>query len=178
MSEQGSDLETMAVAAAASLAAHDLDGFLAYIDRDSEFVPLLAAVDGGTYHGHDGVRRWLEGIEDAWASYRPTLRKVEAISEHVALVEFTIRLRGRNSAVELETEAFGVLERAPESGLIAYWRFFETEDEARAAALAPLRLAATGAAPPTGRDRRRSRSRLPRCSSMPCRRASAYVFRA
>ncbi len=134
MNEQGSDLEAMAVAAAASLAAHDLDGFLAYIDPDSEFVPLLAAVDGGTYRGHDGVRRWLEGIEDAWASYRPSLRKVETVSHTVAMIKFSIRLRGRNSSIEIETEAFGVLERNPQSGLIRYWRFFETEERARAAA--------------------------------------------
>ena len=134
MSERGTDLEAMAIGAANSLAARDLDGFLAYVDPESEFVPLLAAVEGGTYHGHDGVRRWLEGIDDAWASYRPSLRHVEAVSETVGLVAFTIRLRGRKSSVELETEAFGVLEGDPASGLISYWRFFETEAEARTAA--------------------------------------------
>jgi len=37
----------------------DLDVFVAFHDPDCEIQPLLAAV-AGNYHGHDGVREWLD----------------------------------------------------------------------------------------------------------------------
>ena len=123
-------------AATARLAAGDIEGFLAFVDPEVEFVPLLAGVEGGVYRGHDGVRRWFADVEDAWEGYRPVLRGVEAITDSVAVVELSIRLRGRGSAVDLETHVFGVTVHDLESMNVRSWRFYESREEARAAALA------------------------------------------
>jgi ketosteroid isomerase-like protein len=37
----------------------DLDGFLEIVHEDVEFESLVAEAEGGCFHGHDGVRRWV-----------------------------------------------------------------------------------------------------------------------
>lgn len=134
MSELPTDLRTIAEEAIARLSVRDIDGFLAFVDPEVEFVPLLAGVEAGVYRGHEGVRRWFGDVEDAWKGYRPSVRGVEETTDSVAVIELVIRLRGRASAVELEANVFGVSIHDLESRQIRSWRFYETKDEARAAA--------------------------------------------
>ena len=43
----------------------DLDDYLALLDDDVEYVPRGAAMEG-SYHGHDGIRRWWESVFGVW----------------------------------------------------------------------------------------------------------------
>ena len=40
----------------------DLDGFLANVAPDVEFMSLIAEAEGETFHGHEGVRRWWKEV--------------------------------------------------------------------------------------------------------------------
>jgi hypothetical protein len=118
------------------LNAHDLERYLEFVHPEAEFSPLLTGMDETVYVGHDGVRRWLTSIWNAWAGYHVSVKAAHEISERVAIVEFILTLRAHGSDVDLETQAFGVVERDETLELVTGWRFFETAAEARAAATA------------------------------------------
>jgi ketosteroid isomerase-like protein len=118
----------------ASLSQRDLDGVLEVLDPDVELVPLLTGPDDRVYNGHDGARRWLEEIWAAWEGYRVTLRWARDVDERTAVIEWIGTLRRHNSDVELETTAYGVMERANGPERVTSWRFFASEEEAFAAA--------------------------------------------
>ena len=117
-----------------ALSRRDLDGVLEILDPDVQLVPLLTGPDDRVYHGHAGARRWLAEIWQAWASYRVTLRWVREVDERTAVLEWIGTLRRHDSDVELETTAYGVMERAGDPDRVTSWRFFATEREAFAAA--------------------------------------------
>ena len=50
----------------AAFNARDINAFVALCDPEVEFHSTVAAVGGGIYHGHDGLRRWHREFEDAW----------------------------------------------------------------------------------------------------------------
>ena len=51
----------------------DLDGFLANVAPDVEFMSLIAEAEGETFHGHEGVRRWWNEVvlPARWPARRP-----------------------------------------------------------------------------------------------------------
>jgi ketosteroid isomerase-like protein len=118
----------------AALSQRDLDGVLEVLDPEVELVPLISGPDDRIYHGHDGARRWLEEIWAAWKGYRVVLRWIREVDDRNAVLEWIGTLRRHGSDLELETTAYGVMERAHNADRITSWRFFATEKEAFAAA--------------------------------------------
>ena len=118
----------------AALSHRDLDGVLELLDPEVELVPLISGPDDRVYHGHDGARRWLTEIWAAWEGYRVSLRWIREVDDHNAVLEWIGTLRRHDSDVELETTAYGVMERASGPERVTSWRFFATEDDAFAAA--------------------------------------------
>ena len=55
----------------------DLDAFLALMDDDVEVLSALVPMEGG-FHGHDGVRRWLESLRAVRPDY--TIQVVERVT--------------------------------------------------------------------------------------------------
>ena len=47
--------------------ARDFEAFVATCDERLEFHTEFSAVGGG-YHGHDGLRKFLQDFEDAWGN--------------------------------------------------------------------------------------------------------------
>ena len=117
-----------------ALSRRDLEGVLEVLDPEVELVPLLTGPDDRVYHGHEGARRWLQEIWAAWEGYRVTLRWAREVDERTAVIEWIGTLRRHDSEVELETTAYGVMERANGPDRVTSWRFFATEAEAYAAA--------------------------------------------
>ncbi len=117
-----------------ALSRRDLEGVLAILDPDVELVPLLTGSDARAYRSHDGARQWLEEIWAAWEGYRVTLRWVREIDGRTAVIEWIATLRRHDSDVELETTAYGVMQRGDDPAQVTSWRFFATEREAFAAA--------------------------------------------
>ena len=44
----------------------DTDTFMALCDPQIEVHSVFAAPGGADYHGHDGVRKWLQDLEETW----------------------------------------------------------------------------------------------------------------
>jgi hypothetical protein len=108
----------------------DVEGFLAYIDPDAEFVPLLGGVDPGDYTGHAGVRRWLHELWENWAGYSARADATDVVSDRVAVVEIAFRVRAHGSGVALETKSFGVFVRDETLRYATGWRFFDSSGPA------------------------------------------------
>lgn len=83
----------------------DFPGTLELFSEDCELRPLLGQVEGVTYHGHDGVRRWFTDVHSHWSAFQPELYEF-AESDGSLLVAGVIRARGRSSGVEFDTPMF------------------------------------------------------------------------
>jgi ketosteroid isomerase-like protein len=79
----------------------DVDGFLECIDPDVEWIPIMAALEGRVYRGHEGVRRWMEDLKTDWEVFEVHPEKFHDLGDQV-LVLGRWRARARGSGVELE----------------------------------------------------------------------------
>ena len=50
--------------------AQDVEALLAVCDSAIQIHSVFAAVGGALYQGHDGARRWLADIVEAWSEFR------------------------------------------------------------------------------------------------------------
>jgi ketosteroid isomerase-like protein len=108
--------------------ARDIDAFTAYFDPSGEFHAAFAAVGGGVYHGHEGVRKFFRDIEDAWGEDNSL--EPEAyfdLGEHT-LAFHVLRARGRHSGAEVSTPIAHVFRWR--EGLIAYAKSYVHKEEA------------------------------------------------
>jgi ketosteroid isomerase-like protein len=112
-----------------ALNSGDPDAVIAVSHEDVVLVPRLVGVEGGSYTGHEGVRRWLGERAEVWREMTGELTDVRAIGDGVA---GTGVLRGTSRATGLTVDE-------PIAGVIrfrgerAYWiGFFRTEAEALA----------------------------------------------
>jgi ketosteroid isomerase-like protein len=101
----------------------DLDAFLGLMDHDVE---LLAAMEG-TYHGHDGIRRWWNNLHDAIPDF------VIEVGEARNLGEVTVtalRFRGRGAESDTPFEQLRWNAARWRRGKCIWWRTLSTEREA------------------------------------------------
>lgn len=133
MSSPSSAVTRLARHAERSMNSRDTAGFISLVTEDVEFVPLLAAIDGGSYCGHEGVRRWLTSVWEAWHSYRVEFGEIAMVAKDVGTLEFEIDLQGRASGVEVKTAGYMAVELA-EDGRARWWKFFAERPAALAAA--------------------------------------------
>jgi ketosteroid isomerase-like protein len=115
----------------AALNRGDLDGVLEMLDPDVELLPLRGALDGSVYRGHEGIRRWLEDMNEDWREFEVGLEEVRELEPGRLLVQATMRLRGR-SGVALDTPAAWLCDTR--AGRVWRIRFFPDSDAALAAA--------------------------------------------
>jgi ketosteroid isomerase-like protein len=95
--------------------------------HDSGFVPGLA----GTYHGVDGLRKWLEMWSDAWEEYSVEALDREEVDEQTFLQTDRLTGRGRHSGVEVEMTVYSLF--TMRDGLIARRRVYFGRAEALSA---------------------------------------------
>jgi ketosteroid isomerase-like protein len=89
-------------------ANEDFLGTLELFAEDCELKPLLGQVEGVTYRGHEGVRRWFTDVHTHWSAFRPQLHAF-CERDSSLLVTGQIHAQGRHSGVEFDTPM--------------YWRF-------------------------------------------------------
>jgi ketosteroid isomerase-like protein len=98
MSERNVELQSCLLKA---YNARDLEGFLALCDPTIEFVSAFAAVGGGVFHGHDGLRGWWQGdVDRVWGESRLQPEAYFDLGEQT-LVFYTVHGRGRRSGAEV-----------------------------------------------------------------------------
>jgi uncharacterized protein len=125
------DVETIREGIAA-LNRGDVEGIEAMLDPDVELVPLRAVLEGSSYRGHEGLRRWLDDMAEDWAEFELELDEVRELDAGPVLVRATMRLRGRSSGVALDSPAAWLCDMR--EGKVARIRFFADSDAAVAAA--------------------------------------------
>jgi ketosteroid isomerase-like protein len=66
------------------------------LDPEVEWVPMSALLEGTAYHGHDGVRRWLEDMKRDWTTYEIRPERYLDLGDDRVLTLGAWRARGRS----------------------------------------------------------------------------------
>ena len=115
-----------------ALNRRDLDAILALIDPNVEFMPRTLEVDGGgSYRGHEGVRRWWENLFDVFPDFRLEHDEVRELGD-VTFSRVRMSGQGMESDAPTEQTSWVVIEWRNKKAL--WWRVFQGEAEALEAA--------------------------------------------
>ena len=104
----------------------DLDALLALADDEVEAVPLAAAMDG-SYHGHEGMRRWVENWLGAFPDWNIEVVEVRDLGD-VTVTAMRLRGHGSGSDIPLDQAVWQVVRWR--RGKYVWWGNFRTEAEA------------------------------------------------
>ena len=66
--------------------ARDLDGLLRLSAEDCEWVPLRAQLEGIVYRGHQGVRQFVDDMDEDWDGFRIDPLEFHDRGERVAVI--------------------------------------------------------------------------------------------
>jgi ketosteroid isomerase-like protein len=104
----------------------DLDGFLEIVHEDIEFHSLVAEAEGGTFHGHEGVRVWWEQVGESLGtlSYEPT--EMRDLGGDAVLTRLVVS--GTFAGVEVPQTMWHVVQVRDRKA--EWWGSFRTEEEA------------------------------------------------
>jgi ketosteroid isomerase-like protein len=116
-------------AAAATYNAGDLDAHLALYAPDAEWVPDASTFPEATSpHGHDEIRRFIEGTRDGFMNLRYELREVFAVGADRVLARGEWGGQGEASGIETYSSLTTVW--TVRHGEISRTEFFFDNDEA------------------------------------------------
>ena len=108
----------------------DLDASLALTDDDVEAVPRAARMEG-SYHGHEGVRRWWDDLLSAIPDFNVEVGEVRAYGD---LTVAPLHLRGHGAGSDVPLDATVWYVGRWRRGKCVWWRTFDTQAEALEAA--------------------------------------------
>ena len=124
MSRENVEIVRRAYSALSSL---DADSTLAFCDPEVEFASRITAMEGGTYRGYEGVRRFVARLQEAfeWIDIEP----LEVLGDGDRVV-VTNRFRacGVGSGAEVEQRFFHAIKLR--DGKAIWWSFFDSKGEA------------------------------------------------
>jgi ketosteroid isomerase-like protein len=104
----------------------DLEGFLEIVHQDVEFVSLVAEAEGGTFHGHEGVRRWWEQVGESLGTLHYEPEEMHELGDGGVITR--LRLSGTAAGVEVQQTMWHVVQVTDHKA--AWWGSFRTEGEA------------------------------------------------
>jgi ketosteroid isomerase-like protein len=109
----------------------DLEAFLALTDPDATAVPRLAGMEG-SYHGHEGIRRWWQNLLDAWPDYRAEIVEVRDFG-HATLAKVRVGGRAADSGIPVRQTSWHLWRWRRKK--CVWWGAFSTQAEALEAVL-------------------------------------------
>jgi len=109
----------------------DLKAFLALADPDVVGVSRVLAIEGGTYHGHDGARDWWNNLLEVFPDFTIEVVSVRDAGQ-LTLSELRNRVHGEGSAAPLEESVWQVSEWR--DGQVLRWQMYASEHDALEAA--------------------------------------------
>jgi ketosteroid isomerase-like protein len=112
--------------------ARDADRLLAVATDDIEFIPLRAAVEGGSYHGKAGVRKFFRDVGEVWVELRIELEESREVTPGSVLGIATFYGRARWS--DLPAKMPVGLVACIRDGLVHYAAVYTDREEAERAA--------------------------------------------
>ncbi len=71
---------------------------------DCEFTSVMGEVDQQMYRGHEGIRRYLDDMAEAWKEWRLDVNEVVAVAPDTVVATFTAHLVAKESGVPLENQ--------------------------------------------------------------------------
>jgi ketosteroid isomerase-like protein len=108
--------------------AGEEDGFLEGMAPDVEWVPIMAVLEGRVFHGHEGLRRWLEDLRRDWEAFDPQFEEFRDLGDGSYLVLGQWQARTRSSGVELTQPASWLIRMR--DGKVARLQTFTDRQEA------------------------------------------------
>jgi ketosteroid isomerase-like protein len=117
-----------------AIARMDADTLVALCDPEVRFESRITAIENAIYDGHDGVRRYIANLRDAFEYIDVTQSELVERGDRVVVTN-RFRARGRGSGLEVEQHFF--LAATARRGKLLWWGFFDSRSEAlRAVGLA------------------------------------------
>jgi ketosteroid isomerase-like protein len=104
----------------------DLDGFLEIVHEDVEFESLVAEAEGGSFHGHDGVRAWWESVGESLGTLRYEPLEMRDLGDEAVLTELLVS--GSAAGVQVDQSMWHAAQ--VRDGKAAWWGSFRTREEA------------------------------------------------
>jgi ketosteroid isomerase-like protein len=115
--------------AADALNRADVEAYVAVTHPEVEFQSLIAEAEGETFRGHEGVRRWWKTVHDAFGEVTWEFLSVDVVDDDQAIL--SMRIVGVLGGVPVEQTMWMALRLRDNRAW--KWRFYRTEEEARAA---------------------------------------------
>ena len=117
-----------------ALSQRDLTRLIDFADPEVEWHSFFAELgEGGVYRGHEGTRRYLNDLSEAWEIVRADVDDALGVGD-VALLVGRIHYRGRGSGAETETAA-GWMLKFRQRKLLRFRAFRDPERALEAAGL-------------------------------------------
>jgi ketosteroid isomerase-like protein len=105
----------------------DLNAVLRYLDPDVELIPLRSLLEGGAYHGHDGMRRYAADIGEEWERMHLVIDEMRDVDDDV-LVLGRFQAKGKASGMEIDAPAAWLT--TVRDGRVTRMQAFSTRDDA------------------------------------------------
>jgi ketosteroid isomerase-like protein len=81
-----------------AISRRDVSALVAFADPEVEWYSLFAIGEEGVYRGHDGTRRYMRDLDDAWEIGQAEVDDAVGVGD-VAVLVGRIRGRGKSSGV-------------------------------------------------------------------------------
>jgi ketosteroid isomerase-like protein len=107
MAQQRAEATTLRLVEAyySALNDRDVDAVLELFADDAEYLPFnVSVLEGGSYRGHDGIRKFFDEAGDTWAYLLAEPQTYKTVGSHV-VVTGHLRARGKHSGVEVHSPA-------------------------------------------------------------------------
>lgn len=112
----------------------DIPAIMETCDPDAEFVPLRAVLEGVTYKGEEGLRKFFAETSEEWSMLRIEPQEFRAAGDRVLFLG-RFQARGRASGVEVDVPAAWVFDMR--AGKVLRLQAYTDQEEAVAAAGLP-----------------------------------------
>jgi ketosteroid isomerase-like protein len=116
-----------------ALGTRDPSRLIALSDPDVEWHSFFALSEGGVYRGHDGARRYMSDLDDAWEVGRAEVDDALGMGD-VAVLVGRIHYRGKGSGVESASPA-GWMFKFRDGKVLCFRAFREPEQALEAVGL-------------------------------------------
>jgi len=88
-----------------ALNQRDVDAVLRLFTEDAEYLPFnVSVVEGGSYQGHAGIRKFFDEAADTWESLRAEPQVYKAKGDQV-VVTGRLQGRGKQSGIDVDSPA-------------------------------------------------------------------------
>jgi ketosteroid isomerase-like protein len=105
------------------------------LDPEVEWIPTSTLLEGTRYHGHDGVRQWMEDMKQDWTTFEVRPERFQDLGDDRVLILGTWRAQGRGGGVLLEFQQATWLHQFRKGKIVRLQTFTDRKEALEAAGL-------------------------------------------